>query len=234
MKKRKKLIILGIAVIVVAAGIFFLLNGSGSNPNVSQAVLSKGTDHTKVLVIYFSRANEIEVTDNIDAVSSASLNLENGEIIGNTEIIAQEIAAATGADIYPIITENAYPANYTGTLLKAGVEMMLRSRPSLAGNLDSMDQYDVIFLGFPNWDGTLPMPVASFLEENDLSGKTIVPFVTHKGSGFGSSTGMIEDLASGADVYTDGWSQAGDNAHMEETRQDAAAWAETVLRELRQ
>ena len=234
MKKRKKLIILGIAVIVVAAGIFFLLNGSGSNPNVSQAVLSKGTDHTNVLVIYFSRANEIEVTDNINAVSSASLNLENGEIIGNTEIIAQEIAAATGADIYPIITENAYPANYTGTLLKAGVEMMLRSRPSLAGNLDSMDQYDVIFLGFPNWDGTLPMPVASFLEENDLSGKTIVPFVTHKGSGFGSSMGMIEDLASGADVYTDGWSQAGDHAHMEETRQNAAAWAEMVLRELGQ
>lgn len=234
MKKRKKLIILGIAVIVVAAGIFILLNGSGSNPNVSQAVLSKGTDHTNVLVIYFSRANEIEVTDNIDAVSSASLNLENGEIIGNTEIIAQEIAAATGADIYPIITESAYPANYTGTLLKAGVEMMLRSRPSLAGNLDSMDQYDVIFLGFPNWDGTLPMPVASFLEENDLSGKTIVPFVTHKGSGFGSSMGMIEDLASGADVYTDGWSQAGDNAHKEETRQNAAAWAETVLRELGQ
>lgn len=71
----------------------------------------------------YSRANEIEITDNIDAVSSASLNLENGEIIGNTEIIAQEIAAATGADIYPIITENAYPANYTGTLLKAGVEI---------------------------------------------------------------------------------------------------------------
>lgn len=234
MKKRKKLIILGIAVIVVAAGIFFLLNGSGSNPNVSQAVLSKGTEQTNVLVIYFSRANEIEVTDQIDAVSSASLNLEDGKIIGNTEMIAQEIAAATGADLYPIITENAYPANYTGTLLKAGVEMMLRSRPSLAGNLDSMDQYDVLFLGFPNWDGTLPMPVASFLEENDLSGKTIVPFVTHKGSGFGSSMGMIEDLASGADVYTDGWSQAGDHAHTEETRQNAAAWAETVLRELGQ
>lgn len=122
MKKRKKLIILGTVVIVAVAGIFFLLNGSGSNPNAPQAVLSKGTVHTNVLVTYFSRANEIEITDNIDAVSSASLNLENGEIIGNTEIIAQEIAAATGADIYPIITENAYPANYTGTLLKAGVE----------------------------------------------------------------------------------------------------------------
>lgn len=97
-----------------------------------------------------------------------------------------------------------------------------------------MDQYDVIFLGFPNWDGTLPMPVTSFLEEDDLSGKTMVPFVTHKGSSFGSSMGMIEDLASGADVYTDGWSQAGDNAHKEETRQNAVAWAEMVLRELGQ
>lgn len=112
--------------------------------------------------------------------------------------------------------------------------MMLRSRPSLAGNLDSLDQYDVVFLGFPNWDGTLPMAVASFLEENDFSGKTIIPFVTHKGSGFGSSMGMIEDLASGADVYTSGWSRAGDSAHTEETRQDAAAWAESALQELGQ
>lgn len=234
MKKRKKLIILGIAVIAVAAGIYFLLNSSGTNPNTTQAVLSEGTEDTNILVVYFSRANEIEIMNNTDAVSSASLNLENGETIGNTEIIAQEVAAATGADIYPIITERAYPANYTGTLLKAGVEMMLRSRPSLGGNLDSLDQYDVVFLGFPNWDGTLPMAVASFLEENDFSGKTIILFVTHKGSGFGSSMGMIEDLASGADVYTDGWSQAGDNAHMEETRQNAAAWAEMVLRELGQ
>lgn len=70
------------------------------------------------------------------------------------------------------------------------------------------------------------------MEENDLSGKTIIPFVTHKGSGFGSSMGMMEDLASGADVYTSGWSCAGDSAHTEETRQDAAAWAESVLREL--
>ena len=232
MERRKKIIILGIAAVAIVAGIYFLMNSSGTNPNTTQAVLSEGTDDTNILVVYFSRANEIEITNNTDAVSSASLNPENEEIIGNTEIIAQEVAAATGADIYPIITERAYPANYTGTLLKAGVEMMLRSRPSLAGNLDSLDQYDVVFLGFPNWDGTLPMAVASFLEENDFSGKTIIPFVTHKGSGFGSSMGMIEDLASGADVYTSGWSRAGDSAHTEETRQDAAEWAESVLSEL--
>ena len=211
-----------------------MLNGSGANPNTSQAVLSEGLDDTNILVVYFSRANEIEITDNTDAVSSASLNLEDGEIIGNTEMIAREIAAATGADMYPIITERSYPANYTGTLLKAGVEMMLRSRPSLAGNLDGLDQYEVVFLGFPNWDGTLPMAVAGFLEEYDFSGKTIVPFVTHKGSGFRSSMGMIEDLASGADVYAGGWSRAGDSAHAEETRQNAAAWAESVLSELGQ
>ena len=120
------------------------------------------------------------------------------------------------------------------TKLRFGIKLAALNFKKLSAYLDSLDQYDVVFLGFPNWDGTLPMAVASFLEENDFSGKTIIPFVTHKGSGFGSSMGMIEDLASGADVYTSGWSRAGDSAHTEETRQDAAAWAESALQELGQ
>lgn len=97
------------------------------------------------------------------------------------------IREITGGDLFHIEAVNAYPEDYTETTEVAKQELRDNARPELTGHLDSIDSYDVIFLGYPNWWGTVPMPVATFLEEYDFSGKTIVPFCTHEGSGLGRS-----------------------------------------------
>jgi len=79
----------------------------------------------------------------------------------------------------------AYPNDYTETTEVAKKELHAKSRPMLKGQVKDMGAYDIIFLGYPNWWGTLPMPVFTFLEGYDFTGKTIVPFCTHEGSGMG-------------------------------------------------
>jgi flavodoxin len=104
------------------------------------------------------------------------------------------IQEKTGGSLFRIEAVNAYPADYTETTEVAQQELRANARPKLTDHLESMASYDVIFLGYPNWWGTMPMPVFTFLEEYDLSGKTIVPFCTHEGSGLGRSVTDIKKL----------------------------------------
>ena len=110
------------------------------------------------------------------------------------------IAEATGADLFSIRTAEAYPATYDETVDQGLEEQNANARPALAARLENPEQYDVVFLGYPNWWGDLPMAVYSFLEETDLSGKTIVPFVTSGGSGFSDTVSAIESLEPDAAV----------------------------------
>jgi flavodoxin len=107
--------------------------------------------------------------------------------VGNTEVIAGMIQKITGGDMFHIESVTAYPEDYTETTEVAKNELRAKARPKLTGQVDNMKAYDIIFLGYPNWWGTMPMPVYTFLESYDFSGKTIVPFCTHEGSGMGHS-----------------------------------------------
>ena len=135
----------------------------------------------KCLIAYFSRRGQ---------------NYSNGRIVdlkvGNTEIVAKMIRKKTGGDLFQIDTVSAYPKDYTETTEVAKSELRSKARPKLTGQVENMATYDVIFLGYPNWWGTPPMAVFTFLESYDFSGKTIVPFCTHEGSGMGHSE---EDIA---------------------------------------
>ena len=133
------------------------------------------------LVVYFSRVGISESFAQADAVSSASLP------DGNTIILAGMIHDRVGGDMHQIITEKVYPAGYRETTDLARVEQSRGEKPVLSSRVEDMQQYDTIFLGYPNWWGTLPMAVFTFLESYDLSGKTIIPFCTHEGSRLGSS-----------------------------------------------
>ena len=149
-------------------------------------------DGGRVITIYFTRIGNTNFEPDVDAVSGASLMLdENGELLGNSQVIAQMIQNAVGGDILSINTEEKYPSSYSATVSAASKEMKLAELPHLMDMPESLEEYDTIFLVYPLWWFTIPKPVEAFLSNYDLSGKTLIPVVTHGGSGAGSS---IEDI----------------------------------------
>lgn len=136
--------------------------------------------------------------------SRKGYNYAGGSIVhlpvGNTEVIARKIQALTGGDFFHIDTVKAYPLDYKETTVVAWDELRNNARPELSGAVRNMDGYGVIFLGYPNWCGTFPMAVFTFLESYDFSGKTIYPFCTHEGSGIGRSERDIQKLCPGSRV----------------------------------
>ncbi len=148
-----------------------------------------------MLIVYFSRVGVTDFEEDVDAVTSATINLgENGEFLGNCEIAASYIAEATGGDLFQIITEQRYPSDYRDTTDVAADEQDENARPALTSHVENMDAYNTVFLVYPNWWGALPMAVNTFLEEYDFSGKTIVPLCTHEGSGLGGTPREIAAL----------------------------------------
>lgn len=142
------------------------------------AASAQAQDRTgNVLIVYFSKTN-------------------------NTQSVAEQIRARTGGDIFRITTKNAYPTDYRATTSQARTELDNNERPELTSTVppEEMKKYDTIFVGYPNWWGTAPMAVFTFLEQYDLAGKTILPFCTHEGSGLGRSSADIEKSCSGATI----------------------------------
>ena len=147
---------------------------------------------TNMLVAYFSYAENAELPEGADASSSASIQSWNGNVTGNTGVIASMIAETTGADLFSIQTVEKYPDTYDATLDQGQEEQSEGARPELASEIEDISHYDTVFLGYPNWWGDMPMAVYSFLDEYDLSGKTVIPFVTSGGSGFSATVSAIE------------------------------------------
>lgn len=119
---------------------------------------------------------------------------------GNTRNVAEEIAAQTGADIFELIPAAPYSEDYNTVLDEAKQEQTEDARPEISGTIDGFDGYDQVFLGFPNWWGDMPMIVYSFLDNYDLSGKTILPFCTSGGSRFSDSLNTIGSMEPEAEV----------------------------------
>lgn len=119
---------------------------------------------------------------------------------GNTENAAFEIQRQTGADIFHIEALEDYGSNYNAVLDRAQREQNENARPRLTDHVENMEEYSVILLGYPNWWASIPMPVATFLEEYDFSGKTIIPFCSHGGGRFGQSITAISKLAPDATI----------------------------------
>lgn len=159
-------------------------------------------ENGNILIAYFS----VMETDGVDTVAGASRVAVDGEVLGNNEYIAQMIQRETGGDLFAIETVQDYPTTHDPLLEFAYDEKADNARPELATQIENPDSYDVIFLGYPNWNADLPMPLYTFLEEYDFSGKTIIPFTTHGGSGFSRTIQTISELQPGATVISDGLS----------------------------
>jgi flavodoxin len=141
------------------------------------------------LIAYYSRKGN-------NYVGGRIVNLP----VGNTEVIAKKIKGITGGELFEINTIKPYPADYTETTNVARDELHKNARPELTDFVKNMADYDVIYLGYPNWWGTFPMAVFTFLESYDFTGKKIVPFCTHEGSGIGNSQRDIKKLCPTAEV----------------------------------
>jgi flavodoxin len=159
-----------------------------------------GAPKSNALAIYFSRVGNTDFPEDIDADSSASIRIDDKGLIGNAGQIAAWIAEEAGCETMEILTEDAYPADYNETVNQAKQEQNDGFRPLLKADEKAVEDYDTIYLVFPNWWGDLPMPVYSFLEAHDLSGKTVNVFVTHEGSRFSNTVGTIAELEPGAEV----------------------------------
>lgn len=168
----------------------------------SQTTTAEVLGNSKILIAYFG----VPETDGTDTEAGASRVAVDGEVLGNNEYIAQMIQQETGGDLFAIETVQKYPGTHEELLEFAYEEMQEGARPELATQIENLDSYDTIFLGFPNWNADLPMPLYTLLEEYDFSGKTIIPFTTHGGSGFSSTIRTIESLQPDAEVVEDGLS----------------------------
>lgn len=163
---------------------------------------AKSQNTGKTLVVYYS----LVLPDGTDASASASRVIVDGEPYGTTEYMAKVIQEETGADLFEIQTVQEYPTEYRDVTNQASQEKESGFRPELASHIDNIDEYDTIFVGYPNWWGDMPMALYSFFDEYDLSGKTIIPFNSHGGSGFSQTVQSIAELEPDAEVSTEGLS----------------------------
>lgn len=154
----------------------------------------------KVLIVYFSRT-------------------------GNTREVAGQIHKRIGGDMLELKTAHSYPAAYRATTEQAKREQEEHFRPTLTADVASVGPYDVIFIGYPNWWGTMPMALFTFLEKHDFAGKTLVPFCTHEGSALGRGPRDMAGLCPNAKIL-DGLAIRG--SHASEAQEDVDQWLRRI------
>ena len=173
-----------------------------------QMDLTAQTGNNRILVVYFSWS-------------------------GNAKALAGQIANATGGDLFEVKTVTPYPTVYDECTRVARQELDTNARPAISGSITNIQQYNTVFLCYPNWWGTMPMALFTFLETYNLSGKTIYPLVTHGGSRFGSSLDDIRRLCPGA-VIGDGLSVSAfdrnpnDNPVVTVPNRDVTSWLRRI------
>jgi flavodoxin len=144
---------------------------------------------------------------------------------GNTRVIADHVKAIAGGDLFEIVTVEKYPTDYDAVVEVAGREQKKGARPELSSQVANLASIGVIFVGYPNWWGTMPMAVFSFLEKHDYSGKKIAPFCTHEGSALGRSMNDFRKLCPRSEIL-DGLAIRGGQA--KSAKKDVEAWLKRI------
>ena len=199
MKKNKTVFSVAILLLLMAITGMQTLSAMDIMQSFQQAnskTTDEGIQGRKTLIIYYSRS-------------------------GHTREAAKKIQAQTGGDLLEIETAAPYPREYADVVQQAKQEIEGDYKPELKTKVENIASYDVVFIGSPIWWGTIAPPVASFLAKNDLAGKTVVPFVTHAGSGLAQSVGDIKKLAPAAKVL-DGLAIEGSKVN--EANEKIASW----------
>ena len=193
--KRKVITMLCVCAALFAAGCSSAPNApdTGNSRENTEAADVSGNDtgeppavpveNGKILVAYFSWADNAVLEDDVDAVSSPSV------------IPPGNVQEETGGDLFTIRVKDPYPSDWDECLERANEERSENARPELEERVENLDEYDTVFLGYPNWWYGVPMPLLTFLEENDLSGKQVFLFCSHGTGGLAQSVELITDAA---------------------------------------
>lgn len=185
-----------------------ILNNNTSEKEASDA--NTTTDSKKILIVYFSKTGENYNVGNID--------------VGNTAMMASYIKEYLNADSFEIVPVNKYSDDYEECKKEATKEMNENARPKIQNKVNNFDLYDTVFIGYPIWWGDMPMIVYTFLEEYDFTGKTVIPFNTHEGSGNAGTYSTIKSKLSGANVNTNGLALQGKTARTDSGKDQTINW----------
>jgi flavodoxin len=149
---------------------------------------------------------------------------------GNTREIAKQIQEQTGGDLFEIVAKNPYSSDFNECVDRAKKEQQENARPAITAEVKDMKSYNVIFVGYPNWCGSMPMVLFTFLEQYDLSGKTIIPFCTHGSGHWGRSREDLKPLCPKSTVL-EGFAVHGNKVKNQDTKENLSKWLqETKLK----
>lgn len=225
MKIRKK-----VTAFLVSAVLAFQVAGCGNSEHPQNNQVQSGGSQTEsesagtvsggnhILIAYFTAGENSDV----DVVSSASVTTVNGEPKGRLRAVADMIQAETGGTLFSIQTSVKYPGDGGALIDYADKEQEENARPELTSHIENLDDYDVVFVGYPTWWYDMPQALYSFFDEYDFAGKTIIPFNVHNGSRFSGTIETIQDLEPDAEVVTDGFTVS--ERDVAEAADDVADW----------
>ena len=184
--------------------------------NVEETINNENANDNRILVAVFSQGGEVYNVGNVE--------------VGNTMMFANKIVEYFGdsADLFHIITVEPYPEGYNELTEVARKQLDSNARPEIQGNVDNFEQYDTIFVGYPIWWGEIPPAVLTFLESYDFTGKTVIPFNTHEGSGSSGTYQDIVDKLPEANVNTNGLAIRGTEAREESSRDTIEDWLQEL------
>lgn len=191
-------------------------------PSGESTGAAQSADYGNILIAYFTADENTEA----DAVSSASVTEISGEEVGRVRAVADMIAAETGGELFSIQTSVEYPEDGGDLIDYAAEEQDENARPELTSHIENLDDYNTIFIGYPNWWGDMPMVLYSFFDEYDFAGKTIIPFNVHNGSRFSRTIETIQELEPEATVIEDGFTVS--EHDVADAQADVASWLDEL------
>lgn len=215
--------------VTIRGNVTYSQNGKEKNRKLScKITVHEEFDLGKSLIVYFS-VPEISNGSNteVDAVASASIVVSGGKNLGNVQYVASVIQKNTGAGTFRIQPKEAYTTNHEDLIDQVVAEQEGNARPAIKNEIRNLNQYDTVFIGYPIWGGELPYIMKTFFDTYDFSGKTIIPFVVHGGSGLSGTVSQIQKLEPNAVVYKKALSISRDNVSDSEGR--ITTWLDGVM-----
>lgn len=185
-----------------------------------------GSHNKKSLIVYFSVPETDDPNKEMTTEEENSAIVVEGEVLGNTQYAAMLIAENTGGDLYRIEPETPYTTNHEELVALAREEQNEDARPKIKTTIGNFDDYDVIYVGYPIWWSDMPQIMYTFFELYDFSGKTVIPFSTHGGSGLAGTVTTIQNKLRSAIVETNAFTMSRDD--MEQAPGEIQAWLDSI------
>ena len=201
-------------IFAVLAVVLLLVGCVKENENTNGNKTVEKVDYKKAIVIYFSRAGENYNVGTVDT--------------GNTAMMASYVKEYLNADSFEIVPKVPYPSKYNEAKDIANKELEEKARPEILYELKNLEEYDTIFLGYPIWCNDMPMIIYTFIETYDLSGKTIIPFNTHEGSGNAGTFTKLSNILKNSNVNKKGLSLTGKTARTQKGKEQTIEWLKSL------